>query len=169
MCVKVCNLRQLNLYKDYVIVSKQMYAQAKPSDNCKVCSKPVTHTYHTSELSGEQVCVSICPDKHMTQTVLENREVCPYCQSPSERSCRCIQQTKHCANNHSWLRCSVCSHVTKSEKETHIVHCEKCHPAASPLQKSVSAETITEQPKKAPNRFTRFLMRVFCSKKTVIV
>lgn len=100
----------------------------KPLNNkCLLCDKEVRHMYHKSNLSGQMLCISVCPDKHVSPQVLEDEEVCPYCQTQAVLICNCMQQTKKCINGHSWLVCKRCKHVTMHEKNKHIVKCEKCN------------------------------------------
>jgi hypothetical protein len=103
-----------------------MLKQKTVRQTCPICSQPVINYNYDSTISHRPLMISVCSNKHMSESFIEFEEVCPYCESSAIMVCNCIQQTKNCINGHSWLVCKYCKSVTKSEVDKHIVYCEKC-------------------------------------------
>lgn len=103
-----------------------MLKQKPLPSHCKLCNQPVINKIYTSTISGTPICISTCPDKHLTESHVVIEEVCPYCELKPHTICNCIKKSKTCINNHSWMICNLCNEVTKSINYQHIKRCDYC-------------------------------------------
>lgn len=105
-----------------------MQIEKKHPNLCVQCNTKTSTTKQYSVLSGEYFYIATCENNHSKEYLVEFIEVCPICRSPPLLACNCIQQTKTCANRHSWMKCRKCKNITISRKGRHIVKCDKYKP-----------------------------------------
>jgi hypothetical protein len=105
-----------------------MQIEKFPPILCELCKSKNNLQKFYSVLSGENFYQTQCENNHIKEYLVEIIEVCPICKNPPLSACNCIQQTKTCKNNHSWMKCRKCKHLSIQNKYKHIVKCEKCFP-----------------------------------------
>lgn len=95
---------------------------------CHICNEVNVYKKQYNSLFQDYIYMSKCDNNHYQQYPIIYEEVCPLCKLNAITNCNCINTTKTCINNHSWMTCKKCRFITISKKKKHITFCNKCNP-----------------------------------------
>ena len=58
---------------------------------------------------------------------MDKIDLCPACSLSAIKICNCPKQDKTCANNHTWLNCTMCQQTTVVDLKTdRHIKCKNC-------------------------------------------